>query len=142
LTRGHFHAENLARRLANAVDESVINGLGSAVSEHLLQKEEVMIPMMKTSRSRVEAAGNLARTMADHNLKRLELLHASAFKSLEYMAHLAGAKAGQEVIEYSRAHYRSQLKLLGSYTGSVVKLVRKLPIDASSPFVSRVVVIF
>jgi hypothetical protein len=101
-----------------------------------------MIPMMKTSRPCVEAASNLARTMVDHNLKRLELLHASAFKSLEYMGHLAGAKAGREVIEYSRAHYRSQLSLLGSYTDSVVKLARKLPIDASSPFVRRAVVIF
>jgi hypothetical protein len=101
-----------------------------------------MIPMMETSRPCGEAAGNLARTMVDHNLKRLEWLHASALKSLEYMAQLAGAKAGQEVIEYSRAHYRSQLNLLGSYTDGVVNLIRKLPIDASSPFVRRAVVIF
>jgi hypothetical protein len=101
-----------------------------------------MIPMMETSRPCIEAAGNLARAMVDHNLKRLEWLYASAFKSLEYMAHLAGAKAGQEAIEYSRAHYRSQLNLLGSYTDSVVNHIRKLPIDASSPFVRRAVVIF
>ena len=100
-----------------------------------------MIPMTKTSRPCVAAASNLARTMVDHNLKRLELLHASAFKSLEYMAHLAGAKTRQEMIEYSRAHYRNQRNLLGSYADSVVNLARQLPINAASPFVRRAVVI-
>ena len=100
-----------------------------------------MIPMTETSRLCIAAAGNLTRTMVDHNLKRLELLHTSAFKSFEYMAQLSGAKTRQEMIEYSRAHWRNQRNLLGSYADSVVNFVRQLPINAASPFVSRAVVI-
>ena len=82
-----------------------------------------MIPMTEMSRLCMAAAGNLTRTMVGDNLKRLELLHASAFKSFKYMTQLAGAKTRQEMIECSRAHWRSQRNLLGSYTDSVVNLV-------------------
>ena len=39
---------------------------------------------------------------------------ASALSSFEYIARLAGAKTGLEVIEISGAHYRNQLNVLAT----------------------------
>ena len=65
-------------------------------------------------------------TIADHNRKSMQLSGASALRSFEYLARLAGAKTGIEAIEVSGAHYRNQLNALGEYTDNLVDLARKM----------------
>jgi hypothetical protein len=77
-------------------------------------------------RSYMNAAGNAVATIADHNRKSMKLSAASALGSFKYLAQLAGAKTGIEVIELSAAHYRNQLNPLGEHTDNLVDLVRKM----------------
>jgi hypothetical protein len=72
------------------------------------------------------AAGNAVAAIADHNLKSMKLSGASALRSFEYLAQLAGAKTGMEAIEFSGAHYRNQLNALGDFTDGLVDLARKM----------------
>jgi hypothetical protein len=74
----------------------------------------------------MKAAGAAATTIADHNRKGMQLSGASALRSFEYLARLAGARTGMEAIEVSGAHYRNQLNALGEYTGDLVDLARKM----------------
>lgn len=85
--------------------------------------------MMKSSemgRVYMNTAGTAVATVADHNCKSIQLSGASALRSFEYLARLAGAKTGMEAIEVSGAHYRNQLTALGEYTDNLVDLARKM----------------
>jgi hypothetical protein len=85
--------------------------------------------MIKTSgmgRSYAKTASNVAGTVADHNRKCMTLSSASALRSFEYISQLAGAKTGPEVIEFSGAHYRNQLNVLGGYTDTLFELACKM----------------
>ena len=74
----------------------------------------------------MRAADAAATTIADHNRKSMHLSGASALRSFEYLARLAGAKTGMEAIEVSGAHYRNQLNMLGEHTDNLVDLARKM----------------
>jgi len=74
----------------------------------------------------MKAAGTAVTIIADHNRKSMQFAGASALKSFEYLARLAGVKTGMEAIEVSGAHYRNQLNALGEYTDNLVYLVRKM----------------
>jgi hypothetical protein len=73
-----------------------------------------------------KAAGSTAVTIADHNLRSMQVSGASALRSLDYVTRLAGAKTGMEVIEISGAHYRNQLAALAAYADNLVDLARKM----------------
>ena len=77
-------------------------------------------------RSYMRAAGAAVATIADHGRKSMQLSGASALRSFEYLARLAGAKTGIEAIEVSGAHYRNQLNMLGEHTDNLVDLARKM----------------
>ena len=74
----------------------------------------------------MRTAGAAVTTIADHNRKSVQLSGASALRSFEYLARLAGAKTGIEAMEVSGAHYRNQLKMLGEHTDNLVDLARKM----------------
>ncbi len=74
----------------------------------------------------MKAADAAVTSIADHNRKSMHLSGASAFRSFEYLARLAGAKTGMEAIEVSGAHYRNQLDALGEYSKNLVDLARKM----------------
>ena len=74
----------------------------------------------------MKAADAAVTSIADHNRKSMHLSGASAFRSFEYLARLAGAKTGMEAIEVSGAHYRNQLSALGDFTDNFVDLARKM----------------
>ena len=74
----------------------------------------------------MKAAGTAVAAIADHNRKSMQLSGASALRSFEYLARLAGAKTGIEAIEFSGAHYRNRLNALGEYTDDLVDLARKM----------------
>jgi hypothetical protein len=74
----------------------------------------------------MNATNAAATTIADHNRKSMHLSGASALRSFEYLARLAGAKTGMEAIEVSGAHYRNQLDALGEYSKNLVDLARKM----------------
>jgi hypothetical protein len=85
-----------------------------------------MMETREMGRLYMKAAGNAVATIADHNRKSMKLSGASAMRSFECLAQLAGAKTGIEVIEFSGAHYRNQLNALGEYTDNFVDLARKM----------------
>ena len=85
-----------------------------------------MTEAREMGRSYMKAAGAAVATIADHNRKSMQLSGASALRSFEYLARLAGAKTGIEAIEVSGAHYRNQLNALGEYTDNLVDLARKM----------------
>ena len=85
-----------------------------------------MMETREMGRSYMKAAGNAVATIADHNRKSMKLSGASALRSFEYLAQLASAKTGIEVIEFSGAHYQNQLNTLGDYTENLVDLARKM----------------
>ena len=85
-----------------------------------------MTEAREVGRSYMKAAGAAAATIADHNRKSMHLSGASALRSFEYLARLAGAKTGMEAIEVSGAHYRNQLDALGEYSANLVDLARKM----------------
>jgi hypothetical protein len=85
-----------------------------------------MTEAREMSRSYMKAAGAAVTTIADHNRKSMQLSGASALRSLEYVARLAGVKTGMEAIEVSSAHYRNQLNALGEHTDNLVDLARDL----------------
>jgi hypothetical protein len=85
-----------------------------------------MMEARDMSRLYIKAAGNVARTIADHNLKSMKLSGTSALRSLEYVSRLAVSKTGLEMIECSGVHYRSQLNVLGGYTDDLVDLASKM----------------
>jgi len=99
-----------------------------------------MMETREMSRLYMNAASNVAGTIADHNRKSMTLSSASALRSCEYIAQLAGAKTASEVIEFSGAHYRNQLNLLGGYADNLVGLVCKMPKDVAEPFRTRAIV--
>lgn len=74
----------------------------------------------------MKAAGTAVTTIADHNRKSMQLSGASALRSFEYLAQLAGVKTGMEAIEVSGAHYRNQLSALREYTDNLVDLAREM----------------
>jgi hypothetical protein len=98
-----------------------------------------MIMTSEIRRLCMNAASNVAATIADHNLKSMKLSGASTLRSLEYMAQLAGAKTGLEVVALSGAHCRNQLNVTGCYTGDLIYLVCKMPKDVAEPFRTRAV---
>jgi hypothetical protein len=69
----------------------------------------------------LDAAINVARAVADHNLKNMKLSSDNALRSFEYMAQLADAKTGLEVIALSGVHCHSQLNVLGGYTDNLAQ---------------------
>ncbi|MDO8293334.1 MAG: hypothetical protein Q7T29_10810 [Gallionella sp.] len=73
-----------------------------------------------------KAAGSTAVTIADYNLRSMQVSGASALRSLDYVTRLAGAKTGMEVIEISGVHYRGQLDALAAYTDDLIDLARKM----------------
>ena len=85
-----------------------------------------MMETREMGRLYMKAAGNAVATIADHNRKSMKLSGAGALRSFEYLAQLASAKTGIEVIEFSGAHYRNQLNTLGDYTENLVDLARKM----------------
>ena len=58
-----------------------------------------MMETREMDRLYMKAANNVAAIIADYNLKSLQMSRASALSSFEYMARLAGAKTGIEVIK-------------------------------------------
>jgi hypothetical protein len=92
-----------------------------------------MTEARETSRLYMKAAGAAVTTIADHNRKSMQLSGASALRSFEYVARLAGVKTGMEAIEASGAHYRSQLNALGEYTDNLIDLARELRKIALAP---------
>ncbi len=87
----------------------------------------------------MNAASNVAGTIANHNLKSMRLMGDSALRSFEYLTQLA-AKTGLDVIQLSGAHYRNQLNLLGCCNGNLVDLVCEMRKDVTEPFRTRAVV--
>jgi hypothetical protein len=85
-----------------------------------------MTEAREMGRSYMKAAGAAVATIADHGRKSMQLSGASALRSFEYLARLAGAKTGIEAIEVSDAHYRNQLNALGEYSENLVDLARKM----------------
>ena len=81
-----------------------------------------MMETREMDRLYMKAANNAAGIIAGHNFKSLQMSRASALSSFEYMARLAGAKTGLEVIKSSGAHYRNQLDVLRGYTDDLVDL--------------------
>ena len=94
----------------------------------------------ETGRLYMNAASNVAGTIADHYRKSMTLSCARALRSCEYIAQLAGAKTASEVIEFSGAHYRNQLNLLGGYADNLVGLVFEMSKDVAEPFRTRAIV--
>jgi len=88
----------------------------------------------------MNAASNVAGTLAEHNLKSMKLSSNGTRRALEYVAQLVGAKTAREVIELSGAHCRGQLNVLGCHTGNLIALVYKIPSDVAQPFRARPVV--
>jgi hypothetical protein len=91
----------------------------------MMASREMMVSR-EMGRVYLNAAGTAVATIADHNRKSMQLSGASALRSFEYLARLAGAKTGMEAIEVSGAHYRNQLTALGEYTDNIVDLARKM----------------
>ena len=85
-----------------------------------------MTEAREMGRSYMKAAGAAVATIADHNRKSMQLSGASALRSFEYLARLAGAKTGMEAVEVSGAHYRNQLNALAEYSDNFVDLARKM----------------
>ena len=85
-----------------------------------------MTEAREMGRSYMKAAGAAVATIADHGRKSMQLSGASALRSFEYLARLAGAKTGIEAIEVSGAHYRNQLNALGEYSDNFVDFARKM----------------
>jgi len=85
-----------------------------------------MTEAREVGRLYMNATNAAATTIADHNRKSMHLSGASALRSFEYLARLAGAKTGMEAIEVSGAHYRNQLDALGEYSANLVDLARKM----------------
>ena len=85
-----------------------------------------MTEAREVGRLYMNATNAAATTIADHNRKSMHLSGASAFRSFEYLARLAGAKTGMEAIEVSGAHYRNQLDALGEYSKNLVDLAREM----------------
>jgi hypothetical protein len=85
-----------------------------------------MMETREIGRLYMKAAGNAVATIADHNLKSMKVSGASALRSFEYLAKLAGAKTGIEAIEFSGAHYRHQLNALDDYADCLVDFARKI----------------
>ncbi len=98
-----------------------------------------MMETREMGRLYMSAASKVAGTIAAHNHKSMTLSCASTLRSCEYMAQLAGAKTASDVIEFSGAHYRNQLNLLGGYADNLVGLVYKLPKDVAKPFRTRAI---
>lgn len=72
----------------------------------------------------MKAAGSAVTTIANHNLKSLQLSGSSALRSFEYLARLASVKNEMEAIEVSGTHYRNQLTAVGEYTDNLIDLAR------------------
>ena len=85
-----------------------------------------MTEAREVGRLYMNATNAAATTIADHNRKSMHLSGASALRSFEYLARLAGAKTGMEAIEVSGAHYRNQLDALGEYSKNLVDFARKM----------------
>jgi hypothetical protein len=85
-----------------------------------------MTEAREMGRRYIKAAGTAVATIADHNRKSMQLSGASALRSFEYLARLAGVKTGMEAIEVWGAHYRNQLNALGEYADNLVDLARKM----------------
>ena len=85
-----------------------------------------MTEAREVGRLYMKATNAAVTTIADHNRKNMHLSGASALRSFEYLARLAGAKTGMEAIEVSGAHYRNQLDALGEYSANLVDLARKM----------------
>ena len=85
-----------------------------------------MTEAREIGRMYMKAASAAVTTIADHNRKSMQLSRASALRSFEYAARLAGVKTGMEAIEASGAHYRNQLNALGEYTDNFIDLAREL----------------
>jgi hypothetical protein len=85
-----------------------------------------MTEAREVGRLYMKATNAAVTTIADHNRKSMHLSGASALRSFEYLARLAGAKTGMEAIEVSSTHYRNQLNLVGEYTDNLVDLARKM----------------
>lgn len=98
-----------------------------------------MMESREMARSCMNAASNVAGSIADHNVKNIELSSASTLKLFEYIIKLVSAKTGPEVIELSSAHRRNQLTVLGSYHNNLVDLFCKMPNDVAEPFKARAV---
>ena len=86
-----------------------------------------MIRTSEMNRLCLDAASNVARAVADHNLKNMKLSSDNALRSFEYIAHLADAKTGLEVIALSGVHCHNQPNVLGGYTDNLVDLICKRP---------------
>jgi len=85
-----------------------------------------MTEAREVGRLYMKATNAAVTTIADHNRKSMHLSGASALRSFEYLARLAGAKTGMEAIEVSGAHYRNQLDALGEYSKNLVDLAREM----------------
>ena len=99
-----------------------------------------MMATMEMGRLCMHAASKVVGTIADHNLKTVKLSVANTLRSFEYVAQLAGAKTGAEVMELSSAHCLNQLNVLRCSFGNRLDLVCKMTTDAAGPFRSRAVV--
>ena len=88
----------------------------------------------------MNAASNVAGTIADHSLKSMRLSSDSTLRSFEYMTQLASAKTGRDVLELSGAHCRNHLNVLSCHSGNLVDLVCKMPKDVAEPFRTRAIV--
>lgn len=85
-----------------------------------------MIEAKEMGRLYMKAINNAAGTLADYNLKSMNLSSASALRSFEYVSRLAGSRTALEMIECSGAHYRNQLNVLGGYADGLVDLASKI----------------
>lgn len=88
----------------------------------------------------LDSASSVAGAVADHNLRNMKLSSDNALRSFVYMAQLADAKTGLEVIALSGAHCHNQLNVLGGYADNLVDLICKMPKDAAEPFRTEAVV--
>jgi hypothetical protein len=89
-----------------------------------MTKERAMTEAREIGRLYMKAVGTAVTTIADHNRKSMQLSSASALRSFEYLAQLAGVKTGMEAIEVSGTHYRNQLNALCEYTDNLIDLAR------------------
>jgi hypothetical protein len=75
----------------------------AARTASLSLKERVMVRTSETGRLCMNAASNVVGTIADHNFKSMKLSADSTVRSCEYVAQLAGAKTGLELLEFLRS---------------------------------------
>ena len=99
-----------------------------------------MMESREMGRLCMQSASNVVGTVADHNLKSLNLSIASTLRSFEYVLQLARAKTGAEVMELSSAHYLNQLNVMRCCRDRLLDLICKTTTDAARPFRSHAVV--